>query len=320
MHSLPGESHGKHAHGAHGLSSAAPGRLTGRLKWAIAATLGLVIAELAGGLTGHSIALITDAVHNLTDAPTLVISWLAARLAERPPTSEKTYGYHRAGILAAFTNALVLVFVAGFLIWESYERFRRPVGVHSGIMLVLGAVGLVVNGGITLGLVHGRSDLNLRSVLVHNLGDALSNVGILIGALVIFRTGAAWVDPLIGLGIGIMVLWTTFGILRDSIHILLEGFPREMQLEQIARVILAVAPVQEVHDIHVWTLGSGHDVLSCHIRIPDMHIEESERLLQQINGRLGSEFHIFHTTIQFERAPAAPSGFYMPAPFDSTSR
>ncbi|HVB98745.1 MAG TPA: cation diffusion facilitator family transporter [Candidatus Dormibacteraeota bacterium] len=318
MNSLSRHPHEGHAHLAHHLDSAAPGRLTGRLKWAIAATLGLVLAELAGGLTSHSIALVTDAVHNLTDAPTLVISWLAARWAERPPTSEKTYGYHRAGILAAFTNALVLVFVAGFLIWESYERFRRPVGVHSGIMLALGAVALVVNGGITLGLVRGRTDLNLRSVLIHNLGDALSNVGILIGALVIMWTGAAWVDPLIGLAIGIMVLWTTFGILRDSIHILLEGLPKEMQLEQIARVILAVEHVQEVHDIHVWTLGTGHHVLSCHVRILDMHIEESETLLEQINERLGHEFGIFHTTIQFERARAAArSGFYMPAPFDS---
>ncbi len=317
MNSPSRHAHEGHSHHAH-LDSAAPGRLTGRLKWAIAATIGLVLAELAGGLTSHSIALVTDAVHNLTDAPTLVISWLAARWAERPPTSEKTYGYHRAGILAAFTNALVLVFVAGYLIWESYERFRRPVAVHSGIMLALGAVALVVNGGITLSLIRGRTDLNLRSVLIHNLGDALSNVAILIGALAILWTGAAWVDPLIGLAIGIMVLWTTFAILRDSIHILLEGLPKEMNLEEIARVILAVGTVQEVHDIHVWTLGTGHHVLSCHVRIPDMHIEESENLLQRINERLGREFGIFHTTIQFERARVGRSGFYMPAPFDSS--
>lgn len=320
MHSHPEPSHSGHTHAAHGLPSGDLGRLTGRLKWAIAATIGLVLAELLGGLSGHSIALITDAVHNLTDAPTLVISWLAARWAERPPTSEKTYGYHRAGILAAFTNSLVLVFVAGFLIWESYQRFFHPVQVHSGIMLALGTVALVVNGGITLGLVHGRTDLNLRSVLIHTLGDALSNVGILIGALVILWTGAEWVDPLIGLGIGLMVLWTTIVILRDSMHILLEGLPREMRLEEIARAILAVDLVQEVHDIHVWTLGTGHHVLSCHVRIPDMRIEESEKLLEEINRSLGSKFRIFHTTIQFERAPVpAPSGYYMPAPFDSTS-
>jgi cobalt-zinc-cadmium efflux system protein len=311
-------SHAGHAHGLPG--ELEPGRLTGRLKWALGATLALVVAELLGGLTSHSIALITDGVHNLTDAPTLVISWLAARWAERPPTSEKTYGYHRAGILAAFTNALVLVLVGVFLVWESYERFRRPVAVHTGTMLVLGAVALVINGGITVGLVRGRRDLNLRSVLIHNLGDALSNVAILIGALVIHWTGIKWVDPLLGLLIGAMVLWTTIGILRDSSHILLEGLPKEMRLEEIAKIILAVEPVQEVHDVHVWTLGTGHHVLSCHVRIPDMTIEESERLLRRINERLAERFHIHHTTIQFERAgPVAAGELYMPAPFDSGS-
>jgi cobalt-zinc-cadmium efflux system protein len=313
--------HAGHTHAGHAHGEVAPGRLTGRLKWALAATLGLVVAELAGGLASHSIALITDGVHNLTDAPTLVISWLAARWTERPPTSEKTYGYHRAGILAAFTNALVLVLVGIFLIWESYERFRHPVPVHTGTMLVLGAVALVINGGITVGLVRGRRDLNLRSVLIHNLGDALSNVAILVGALVIHWTGIEWVDPLMGLLIGAMVLWTTIGILRDSSHILLEGLPKQMRLEQIAKLILAVEPVQEVHDIHVWTLGTGHHVLSCHVRIPDMHIEESERLLQRINERLAENFHIHHTTIQFERAgPVASGELYMPTPYDSTSK
>ena len=318
------DSHAEHSHAghAHGLlpSEVEPGRLTGRLKWALGATIALVVAELVGGLASHSIALITDGVHNLTDAPTLVISWLAARWAERPPTSEKTYGYHRAGILAAFTNALVLVFVGVFLIWESYERFRHPVAVHTSTMLVLGAVALAINGGITVGLVRGRRDLNLRSVLIHNLGDALSNVGILVGALVIHWTGIEWVDPLMGLLIGAMVLWTTTGILRDSSHILLEGLPKQMRLEEIAKIILAVEPVQEVHDIHVWTLGSGHNVLSCHVRIPDMHIEESERLLQRINERLAERFHIHHTTIQFERVgPVAAGELYMPTPFDTTS-
>jgi cobalt-zinc-cadmium efflux system protein len=320
MHSHDAQPHAGHSHAEGLLAEGEPGRLTTRLKWALAATIGLVAAELIGGLSSHSIALITDGVHNLTDTPTLIISWLAARWAMRPPTSEKTFGYRRAGILAAFTNALVLVLVAVFLIWESYERFRRPVAVHTGTMLVLGAVALVINGGITLALVRGRSDLNLRSVLIHNFGDALSNLGILAGALIIHWTGVEWVDPLIGLCIGAMVLWTTIGILRDSSHILLEGLPKQMRLEEIAGAILDVEPVQEVHDVHVWTLGTGHYVLSCHVRIPDMHIEESERLLRQINQRLAERFDIHHTTIQFERAGPVPStGLYMPAPFDSTS-
>jgi cobalt-zinc-cadmium efflux system protein len=321
MSSLPEPSHAEHSHAGHHLPAIEHGRLTARLKWAIAATIALVLAEFAGALPSHSMALVTDAVHNLADIPMLLISWLAARLAERPPTSEKTYGYHRAGILAAFTNALVLLAVTGFLVWESYRRILHPVAVHSRIMLALGAAALLVNGGITLLLARGRTDLNVRSVLIHNLGDALSNIGILIGALAILWTGAEWVDPMIGILIGLMVFGTTIAILRDSVHILLEGFPREMHLEQIANAILTVDSVQEVHDIHVWTLGTGHHVLSCHVRIPNMRIEESEQLLERINERLGREFHIFHTTIQFERAQAETrSRFYMPAPFDSTTR
>lgn len=308
-----------HSHAGHGKSELGARHLSGRLKWATAATLGLVVAKIAAGVAGHSIALVTDGVHNLSDVPSLLISWVAARLTERPPTSEKTYGYHRAGILAAFTNALLLVVVAGYLLWEAYERFFHPAAVYAPALLALGVAGLLVNGGITLALVRGRHDLNLRSVLIHNLGDALSSIGILAGGIVIQLTGVRWIDPVVGIGIGVMVLWSSIEILRDSTHILLEGLPKAMRLEDIARVILAVEPVQEVHDIHVWTLGTGHHVLSCHIRIPDMHIEESEKLLDRINEKLERDFQIHHTTIQFERSRVpAPTGLYMPAPFDST--
>ncbi|MCL6566839.1 MAG: cation diffusion facilitator family transporter [Acidobacteriia bacterium] len=272
------------------------------LQWSMVATVGLVVAELVGGILGRSIALISDAVHNLTDVPTLMVSWAALRLAERPPTAEKTYGYHRAGILAAFTNAILLVLVALYILYESYVRLRAPVAVHTGVMLWLAVVGLAVNGGITLALVRGRGDLNLRSVLIHNFGDALSNVAILAGALAIRWTGAAWVDPLLGIGIGALVLWSSFGILRESSHILLEGTPRGVSIEAIARTILSVEGVREVHDIHVWTLGAELHALSCHVRIPDMHMEESERILNRIAALLAEKFRITHTTIQFERA------------------
>ncbi len=289
-------------HNAHTHSRAHATGMKGVLQWSMVATAGLVAAELIGGILGRSIALISDAVHNLTDVPTLMVSWAALRLAERPPTAEKTYGYHRAGILAAFTNAILLVLVALYILYESYVRLRTPVAVHTGVMLWLAVVGLAVNGGITLALVRGRGDLNLRSVLIHNLGDALSNVAILAGALAIRWTGAAWVDPLLGIGIGVLVLWSSFGILRESSHILLEGTPREVSIEAIARTILSVEGVREVHDIHVWTLGTELHALSCHVRIPDMHMEESERILSRIATLLAEKFRITHTTIQFERA------------------
>jgi cobalt-zinc-cadmium efflux system protein len=306
---------------AHDLAHAHARPGTGVLKWAMLATLGLVATELVGGYVGHSIALLSDAAHNLSDVPTLVISWLALRWAERPATPEKTYGYHRAGILAAFTNAILLALVALYLFYEAYERLRRPVAVREDLMIWISLVALAVNGGITLGLVRGRRDLNLRSILIHNFGDALSNLGILAGALVIRSTGAQRVDPAIGVAIGALVLWSSYGILKESSHILLEGLPREMLLEDVARAILRVQSVQEVHDIHIWTLGTDLHALSCHVRIPDMHMDESEKILAHIHERLANEFHITHTTIQFERAGLPrDAGFYMPAPLDSSSK
>ena len=284
----------------------------------MAATLALVIAEIFGGTLGRSVALLNDAVHNLSDVPTLAISWVALRWASRPADSDRTYGYHRAGILAAFTNALLLVFVALILAYEAWERFAHPVIVVESWMIATSIAALTVNGGITLALVRGRSDLNLRSILIHNFGDALSNIAILIGAVIIHSTGALWLDPALGLAIGALVLWSAWGILKESAHILLEGRPRGMQLENVARAILAVPGVQEVHDIHIWTLGADMHALSCHVRIPDMHMDESERILAAICESLSRDFRISHTTIQFERAGLPrDSGYVMPEPVRS---
>ena len=285
------------------------------LGWAMAATLALVVAEMVGGLLGRSVALLNDAVHNISDVPALGISWLAMRWAERPADTEKTYGYHRAGILAAFTNALLLVLLALWLGYEAVQRLRAPVTVVESWMIWTSLAALAVNGGITLALVRGRRDLNLRSILVHNFGDALSNVAIIIGAVIIGMTGARWVDPLLGLAIGVLVLWSSIAILRESAHILLEGRPPGLRVEEVARVILTVDGVQEVHDVHIWSLGGGHNALSLHARIPDMHMDECERILDSIRQRAAKEFGIGHTTVQFERAGLpARSGYVMPEP------
>src|SRR5229473_2112588 len=279
MNSHSNQSGPGHSH-AHGHAHA---RLSPRaLGWAMAATLALVVAEIFGGTLGRSVALLNDAVHNLSDVPTLAISWVALRWASRPADSDRTYGYHRAGIPAAFTNALLLVFVALILAYEAWERFAHPVMVVESWMIATSIAALAVNGGITLALVQGRSDLNLRSILVHNFGDALSNIAILVGAVIIRATGAHWIDPLLGLAIGLLVLWSSIGILRESAHILLEGRPPDLRVEDVARAILTIEGVQEVHDVHLWSLGGGHHALSLHARIPDMHLDECERLLASI--------------------------------------
>jgi cobalt-zinc-cadmium efflux system protein len=292
----------------------------GFLALALAATLCLVAVELVGGYLGHSIALTSDAIHNLSDAPTILISWLAVRWSERPADAEKTFGYRRAGVLAAFANAILLIVVALGLFWEAFGRFLHPVPVHEQWMIGVSLGALALNGGITLGLIRGRRDLNLRALLIHNLGDALSNIGILLGALLIRSTGALWLDPLIGTLIGGLVMWSSLGILRESGHILLEGLPRQMSLPDVVHEILCVPGVQEVHDIHIWTLGLDQHALSCHVRIPDMHMESSEKILVNIRERLANEFGIGHTTIQFERAGLPAEGYYMPEPYRSTKQ
>lgn len=278
-------------------------------------TLGLVVAEVFGGFLGRSVALLNDAVHNLSDVPALGISYLAMRWAQRPADSEKTYGYHRAGTLAAFTNAFVLVLLSLWLGYEAVERFRSPVEVVESWMIWTSVAALAVNGGITLALVRGHGDLNLRTILVHNFGDALSNIAIIVGAILIGMTGARWIDPLLGLAIGLLVLWSSISILRESSHILLEGRPQELRVEDVARAILTVEGVQEVHDVHLWSLGGGHHALSLHARIPDMHLDECERLLAAIKNVAAQQFRIEHTTVQFERAGLpAKSGYVMPEP------
>jgi len=285
------------------------------LAWAMVATLGLVVAEVFGGILGHSVALLNDAVHNLSDVPALGISWLAMRWAQRPADSERTYGYHRAGTLAAFTNAVLLVLLSLWLGYEAIQRLRAPVEVVESWMIWTSIAALLVNGGITLALVRGHADLNLRSILVHNFGDALSNIAIIVGAVIMGYTNAPWIDSLLGLAIGLLVLYSSSGILRESSHILLEGRPRETRIEEVARAILAVEPVQEVHDVHIWSLGGGHNAMSCHARIPDMHMDECEKILAAIQKKVAEDFGIEHTTVQLERAGLpAVSGYVMPQP------
>jgi cobalt-zinc-cadmium efflux system protein len=325
----PGEAHGRphdepssHTHSAHGhahghahLSHSHPTLRPSVLGWAIAATLGLVIAEVVGGLLGRSVALLNDAVHNLSDVPALGISFLAMRWAQRPADNEKTYGYHRAGTLAAFTNSVCLVLLSVWLAWEAIDRLRSPVTVVESWMIWTSVAALAVNGGITLSLVRGRKDLNLRSILVHNFGDALSNIAIIVGALVIHATGASWIDPILGLAIGLLVLWSSIGILRESSHILLEGRPRELSIEGVARALLTIEGIYEVHDLHIWSLGGSHIALSLHARVPDMHLDQCEALLISIREKARKEFQIEHTTVQLERAGLpAKSGYVMPAP------
>lgn len=289
------------------------------VKAALAATVALVAMEFVAGFLANSLALISDAWHNFTDIPALLLSWLALYLQQRPPDHQKTYGYHRAGVLAAFVNGLLLVLVAVLICYEGYERIMQPRHVATGAMLVVGAAALVINGGIALALARERRDLNLRAVFLHNLGDALSNVGIIAGAWLIQKTGQSLIDPLIAFLIAGMILWTALSVVSDSANILLESLPKGLSLERVANAMLKVPGVREVHDMHIWSLGSHSRALSCHVQILDMPTSESERIAHRIREVLTTEFGIEHSTIQFEHTHA-PGEFhvYMPAPTPTT--
>ena len=282
---------------------------------ALVVTLVLVVIEFIAGHLAHSLALISDGWHKLTDLPTLVLAWIALYFERKPPDHQRTYGYQRAGVLAAFVNALLLVGVAVFICYEGYERILNPQPIAAKAMLVVGVAAFVINGTVSLLLTSGRSDLNLRAVFIHNLGDALSNLALVAGAWMIQRTGQWLIDPLVAFLVSGMIVWTALGVISESTNILLESLPKGMSLERVARALLEVQGVREVHDMHIWSLGTHSHALSCHIHILDMPTSESERICQKLRDVLASDFGITHSTIQFEHTHL-PGDFhrYMPEP------
>ena len=287
----------------------------GWLKFAVMITVVLVATEFVAGSLGHSLSLISDGWHNLSDIPSFIFAWLALYLEERPPSQRKTFGYQRAGVLAAFVNALILVVIAAVICYTGYQRVIHPQPVASSVMIAVGLVALLVNGSITYGTIRGRSDLNVRAIFIHNLGDALSNVAIIVGAIIIRLTGESMADPLLAFLIAGMVLWSAIGIIEESVNILLESLPKGMTVNDVAKAMLDVEGVREVHDVHVWSLNNHSHAIACHVRILDVPTSESERIGQHIRDVLAKDFGISHCTIQFEHTHL-PGDFhkYMPEP------
>ena len=271
------------------------------IAWSLAATAVFVVAEVLVGFRAHSLSLLSDAGHNFTDALALLLAWFGVFFGRKPPDTSKTYGYHRAGVLAAFLNALSLLLLAGYILWESYRRWLEPQTVHEWMMLGTASAGLVLNVAIMQGLSSARGhDVNVRSAWAHMLGDALGSIGIMVGAVVIHYTGRQRVDPLLSALIGVLIVWTGWDIIKETLNILLEGLPRGLKLHEVTGAMRKVTDVVDVHDVHIWSLGSSTHALSCHVLIPDLPPSESETILRNLNRVLGEEFSIWHTTIQFE--------------------
>ena len=273
------------------------------LKWSLAATLVFVAVQVGAGVTSGSLALISDAGHNFTDALALGLALFGVYLKQKPADEERTFGYHRGGVLAAFINALTLVGLSLFVFYEAWLRLRNPEPVNEATMIWVSAIGIVLNVGIMLGLQRHNHDMNIRAAWMHMLGDALGSVAIIIGAVIIRNTGWYVVDPILSILIGALIIWTAWDVIRESLNTLLEGTPRGIASREVAESLRRVPGVIDVHDLHVWSLGSGTHALSCHAMIDDMPPSASGQILKQLNEVLAHEFQINHTTIQFEHKP-----------------
>src|ERR1700729_2157968 len=285
-----------HVHAA----PAGPGaKKTSRVLWfSMLATLVYVALTLYFGLRAHSLALISESGHNLSDFLALALSFVAVYLQSRPATDRKTFGYQRAGVLAAFVNALTLLVLAVWIAIAAIHRFADPVIVQPRLMMYVAAAGVLMNGAIAALLWKSSGDVNIRSVFLHMLGDTLSTAAVIAGGAAIFFTGMQWIDPVLSILIATMILWSSVGIIRETLNILLEGTPRNLELGKIRDAMSSVDGVLNVHDLHVWSLGSQSHALASHVTIAEMPMSECGDILTGINCALRDRFHITHTTIQ----------------------
>jgi len=286
----------------HGRTTAAA-RSRGALFTTLGLTVTFMLIEFAAGLWTGSLALVADAGHMLTDAGALALALFASWIAARPPTPAKTYGYYRAEILAALVNAVVLLAVAGVVLYEAWRRIVAPAPVLGVPMAMVAAVGLAVN--VTgAWLLHrgAHESLNVRAAYLEVLSDALSSLAVLVAATVVITTGLTVADPLASAAIALLIVPRTWGLLRQAVNVLLEGTPAHLELTEIEAAMTRVPGVRRVHDLHVWTLTSGREAMSAHVVVAD--VRESERLLEALHAVLHARFGIDHTTIQLETEPS----------------
>jgi cobalt-zinc-cadmium efflux system protein len=277
--------------------------LSRKLTIATAANVLVVAGEIVVGLYAGSLALIGDALHNVTDAGALVIALIAVRLSRRPPTSVKSFGYQRAGILAAFINAGFLVAFSLFIFKEAWSRLQEPHAVETMPMLIAAAVALLVNSATALSIRHeSQHDVNIRGAFIHMIGDAVSSAGIIVAAILIRTTGSTLWDALVSIFIGILVLWSSYGVLRESVNLLLEGTPSGIDPTEVTRALGEIEGIHGVHHLHIWALGPSSPALSCHLMVGDVPLRNTVTLLDEVNAMLARDYRIAHTTIQFEFA------------------
>ena len=283
----------------HGHSHTPAGKNKKRLAIVLALTTAYLLAEVVGGLLTHSLALLADAGHMLTDVAGLALALLAIQFAERPATPERTYGFYRVEILAALTNAVVLIGISLYILYEAYQRFRNPPEIQSGIMLGVAAVGLIVNlAGIHLLRAASKESLNMKGAYFEVLSDMLTSIGVIVAAIIMLTTGWYYADPIISAGIGLFILPRTWMLLKDAVGVLLEGTPSDVNLTSLRESIASVQGVASVHDLHVWSLTSGVNAMSVHTVLADHSLHDE--VLAAVQKRVTHDFKIAHATVQVE--------------------
>ena len=288
-----------HNHGNHAHAHTAPSR-SRAFALGMALNLSFIAAEVMFGVRAHSLALLADAGHNLSDVLGLGLAWWALVLAQRPPTERHTYGMRRASILAALANAILLLMAVGGISWEALERLGRPHQVVGQVVMMVAAAGVVINGATALLFLSGRKDdINVRGAFLHMAADAVVSLGVVVAGLVMARTGWLWLDPAVSLAIGAVIVWGTWSLLRESMHLAMDGVPAGVDRVAVERYLAGLPGVTAVHDLHIWAMSTTEVALTAHLIKPDAEVDDV--LLQRISRELHDRFHIEHITIQLER-------------------
>ena len=266
--------------------------------------LGFVVVEGAAGFLTDSVALLADAGHNLSDVLGLLVAWGGAELAKRPVSKRFTYGLRGSSILAALTNSVLLLVAVGAIGWEAIQRFADPPAIRGGTVMIVAAIGIVVNLGTAMLFARGRKgDINIRGAYLHMAADAAVSAGVVIGGGLILLTGAGWIDPAISLAIVVVILWSAWGLARESLTLVLQAVPQGIDAEAVERALTGLPGVARVHDLHIWPMSTTEAALTAHLVMPGGH--PGDAFLMDLQHRLAHDFHIDHTTVQIELGEGA---------------
>jgi cobalt-zinc-cadmium efflux system protein len=285
-----------------------------RIRLALLLTATVLVVEVVGGLLAHSLALLSDAGHVVTDLVVLALSLFALRQVQRPATARRTFGYQRVGILVALVNALLLAAIVVGIIIEAVRRLQNPGVVHGGLMAAAAVVGLVISLVIARSLQPLQRDLTIKSAVVHILGDAWASGGVIVAGLLIVATGWLAVDPLLSIGIAALIAWSAWRVLSAALDILMESTPSDLQTDSVVTAVKRVPGVRDLHDLHIWSLGAQSRAMSAHLLIDDQRVTQAQDILAEVREVLAHEFQIEHTTIQFESLVCRPGDVFCVQP------